>query len=1587
MILGTPIPLHENLIVSNLKFQSRITAQTDDLVVELQRGVSTEKRLIQSKKGFAVNDNKTFNEVIAAAWRDYNNVTVFNTETDSFFVTTDFLSETDSDNVLVMLDWAKFSSDSKDFFEKVRNNQSKAAKLKYFQKAIELVKGSVPTKDEVFGLLRCFYIQGYDYLSQGSKDKETLKWYLKPYLKNGVSSDLALSKLLDYIFECNQNAATLTIDNVKTDIKNMFQLTASAKLDGELFGLLKKSLSSVEHSIFNDIKGLHIDRSLIVDELITQISQKKLVVLEGDAGVGKSAVIKDAILKLYGQDYGFIFLKADLLDRESLAETLADIGITSDFDTLISRWILLPHLVIVIDSLEKLFESDKKGAFLELIGVLAKYNRVKIITTCRKYAVSSLLSKYRMERLTFATVQVPDITDDQISQVSTKFPTLKILLAHTKLKKLLRKPFYLGMAVQMTENKINDPIDEITFKESLWKFAIEKHGDTVAGGSELRARAFMSIVLKRAKEKKPYVEPDTDVKPEIIQVLQQDNILIKQEGTNAYAPAHDVLEDLAVTRHINSLYNSKANNLEFINKIEFYPVLRRGMRLWLNEKIESSEKESSQFIGDILNSKQTKQFIKDEIVLAILNSEKCFQFLDNNAAVFKEENFKQFERLILMLNVAFVVNYTGNQHVRTIKTYGPGWNAALKFINKYFLELPSKYDDKLLKIFDKASLQFELDDKLPEEAKIIAKHCLRIFENNLSDKQRDSVLVILFRVIEFALTETEELLNKTLDFNKEKDRKVETYIYRELAKTLLVDAFKYIKVYKYFPDQIITLAKMQWYYKVKHQPHQYYGSMLENSWGLKDYPSKYFNASANQTPFRYLIKFHPVKAIEFFIEITNTCIDAYSKSEYTTQHGTKQVEFTLIDGTKVKQIGDYVLWDLPRKFYSGSPDLLASLHMALEEYLLYCVDAGIDIIPYAKTLIEECKSVSVIAVLINVILKYPFAIGAEVISLLKVREFFKWDLERYGQETLNKNPSGFGNEWYYVQERQIANALPFRKNNLEKTVFILQLYGLPEINSVIDAHKANVKPNDTSWLLALQRMDMRNTEVREKIDEERIEFIPKPLPENLNTIVHDADKQRESFGQTTSVFLWADKALDKDLGIDLNYETWKAHYLTVKSDTAIALIPGIDPKTKLAAVGLRDLLKDLAADEKLYCVNIIGDLLEKVCKNLREFNSFSGFNGFEKNCYEVFPILLDAELTSLVPDKEKIKSLLIELLIFIEDESKRPLLKGLKDKLWQIDTLFSERCLIVLYNLSRKGYPKLKEIRATTNEVEKEKEFKKIVDGYDFSENESIFDLTDAENLSPDYLVQMLLAMPNDLLNDKYFTLFKGIINAAINFSKDQRENRFELFTDLAQFLANYLVENANAKSKEILFMLLKSIDKNAKFIFDVLKWFAAVAHDSKYPDTIIAHSKTIIWVIFEHDPRIGLITCLLFDSLTGYPKANKLPENKDLSNIHQCIVEQFGKEKNVIIPIFKFLSGVGSIYQPLCLQWLKNGVPIADLRLALEANKSIDFVEELVSQIYTDHVEYLYMNKDLKEYYGEILDALIDIGSIRSFRIREELI
>lgn len=1585
LLLETPVPFGSEGEVEELQFQAKQIANTDDLLVHLAGKGKKSKIYVQSKKGLELNRNKIFDELIDALWKDFNKDD-FDRDHDRFIVTTEILSKTDTDDGLLVLEWARGSKNWQDFNSKIKKNKKKLEKLKYFVEAIKVSNGGSADLDAVTSFLSAIYIKTYDYLTAGSKDRAVLKWFIKPFLKAGKDPETVLLDLIDYIQTCNQYGRTITKQNIDAHIKEHFDLAQSPQIGFELKELIKKSATLVKHSIQNDVAGVHIDRSALFLEISKQEAEKSFIIITGDGGVGKSALAKDYLMQAHNADGGWLAFKADLFDRSSLGQSLAAVGVHLDFSTIVSQWLIFPRLVIYIDSFEKLYESSHKEAFLEFLGILKETNDVKIIATCRDFAVETLRQKYGILSQDLGLIPLSPLTDGDLDHIASNRPSLKAVINNPRLRKLISLPFYLNLAARIVDSlQDKDNIAEKDFRNALWEQIIEKRGSGSVGKGKKRAGVFSSIVKRRASEKLPYIKPDVFEDPETIGELESDGLLLKHPSLDLYAPAHDIFEDMVVVRHLHEMFQNKVNALSFLAAIDNNPVFKRALRIWIQELIVLQPGETGLFLMTILPFHRNSDTMVDEILVGILGANDPYLLFHPIEAIVLADNISLFFKVLRLLKVAYVQPYEDENPERKIKCTGHGWTALLRIMDANYDTYKKWFDVVLVDLLYHWTLQFEADEALPEEGTIVAKHCFALLSQNAGKRNffyQGKVLQILFRVTPLVPREVEAILTEAIE-NKLSNSKAGTYpvsFYRDLFKMVLVDTAKCASLYKVFPELIVRLAKMEWYVPMDLVRRE--GDSPEAACGLTSYPYKYFSASAFQTPFRYLFRYHPEIALGFLLELCNRAVEFYRKSEYFQSDSHKYVQFLPAGGTAVDQLGDGNLWGSYRGM-GHTPDLIKSALMAFEVHLLDGIDG------LASELFDEVlmKSNSVLttAVLASVAMAYPLAFKERICTLFKSRWVFLWDFWRFSSEMTGMHGTEIGNEFYFTHERYLSNRLKHRRTNLEYLVKTLQLYIPQLINPIIDEHILAADPQALDWKLALRRMDIRKTIPTIDEEKEQIIFTPEPLPVELQEYVEDGREDSDQYLDYMSMGTWASKTFKNEHEEPVSFEEWKIRYEKIKSPAFQQNQPFGKIEASVSAIGLRDFLNEMSEDELQMATADITATLQTTSDQLKAGYFQSALDVFYKADFSILPILLRRELGGFI-SRESVKKIILDYLILLPHDEKNELIQGINTWLWDIDKAFADQCLQVLFKrakfvqVSQAVYQLRNKWENETLLVEVDKILQTLYDLPPLTTNEISLLTCD-----PNWIMYGLKLIPNRLLSTEHKEFFQKMVLELGQMEDLSEFNNYDFATAYKDLLANFLLSVADEGAVDIMLSLLSIARTHFKFVVETLTRFILFGHDNKYPSNLWTHLDTL-FTYLAIDPKVEYIKILLFEPISRPFNAYKLPEDPAIKVKYRTYITAFITLESLFETIFKLLAGIGTAYQPECLSWVMKSLPgreAYDKMVILDTT----YFEAFVRQLYDNHIDHIRTNREYLEYFIILLNILVDRGSTMAFRIRDEVV
>ena len=372
--------------------------------------------------------------------------------------------------------------------------------------------------------------------------------------------------------------------------------------------------------------------------------------------------------------------------------------------------------------------------------------------------------------------------------------------------------------------------------------------------------------------------------------------------------------------------------------------------------------------------------------------------------------------------------------------------------------------------------------------------------------------------------------------------------YYQLVHTILLSPMESIDVIKNFPEQVIQLADLFWTYKPEKNQLTLGGIRLpdrrpefEEYFSItSNYEFKYFPPNALNTPILCLLISSYKQTVDFILSFTNKSIENFARSRFGRE--LEEVKILIDDKNSIKQYFSPMLWNMYRG--NQAPNLLESIHMALERYFLKnCKDMdSSELEGHLLHLLKNSKSASISAVVASIVLAYPEKTFNVAKVLFQTKQFILYDNIRWA--TLDRlsiaNPLNPSVEDFLIRnEIKKSNELEHRKKSLEHLALQYQIFasqGTTEkeeknrqqiLWKIFDNYyqqlpNQNDEQEDKFWRLCLARMDRRkmNPTIK-KINGKNYITFESEIPNELKKYSEDSLKTSNEENKYLSLQLWA----------------------------------------------------------------------------------------------------------------------------------------------------------------------------------------------------------------------------------------------------------------------------------------------------------------------------------------------------------------------------------------------------------------------------------------------------------------------------------
>ncbi|MBW6488912.1 AVAST type 4 anti-phage nuclease Avs4 [Sulfurimonas sp.] len=1093
-----------------------------------------------------------------------------------------------------------------------------------------------------FGLILVAQISAYNNIMQWSNKVDE-------QLNNADGWEYAVWFIVSFIVPSGNMAVivVLAVILIVAYIIRDKELSQSNTIEKFIHSLEEKTkniLFEIRTNILYKNEKIELDRDEIIKHIKNELEKKQIFIISGAGGVGKTSIIKNLHVNKEG-NYPFYIFKA----REFKTNDFLFNHSIQDF---IESHKQHTKKIIVIDSAEALldFESD---LFREFISALIQ-NNWKIIFTTR-YSYLDDLNYHFTQILNIVPfrIDIKNLSSEFLEALSSRYKF--ILPQDEKLLDLIKNPFYLN---EYLANYSNEEINYQDFKNKLWN----QHIST----PDIE-KCFFEFAFKRANEGQFYV--DIDCSSNSLKQLQNKGIL-GYEKSLGYFITHDIYEEWALEKIVNKEFKNKVDIKSFFEKIGSSLPIRRAFRSWVSEKLLLDDENIKTFIEEIIDSVDIEIFWKDEIFISILLSEYSDTFFKNFKRELLDNDYELLSRISFLLRLACkeVDNSfweslgLKNQQLQEAKYIftmpkGGGWKSFINFVYENIETIGLAKIDLLLPILQDWNSKFQEGSTTRNASLTALKYYELINQKEYKYSYKESIKTIC-KVIASDSSEIKDELSTIFDEILEQKLKNHSDNYYELSKMVLT-SWDGLLISKNLPKQVLKLADLFWTKiprKVKNDgifPH-YEREEVEDAFNLSSkYENKYFPASALQTPIYFLLKNHFSITIDFILDFINKSVEYYAKSGWEYKEEIQMVDVFIDENITIQQYHSKSLWNIYRGNSSPvMPNLMQSIHMALEKYLLEIskILKTEDLEFWLLYLLQKSKSSSISAVVTSIVLANSDKAFNIAVTLFKTKEFIQADFHRQIHEHSIKNlyGIGYGLNWHtqiFQDERLKTCEDKHRSSHLENLFLNYQMFRTSEISEedsksiqnilwgILDNYYKQLLPEekqseeDRIWRIALARIDRREMDIEtEKVDNKvQITFNPKLSPD-LKKYSEEAQKENSNTIKYTSLYLWAIKKVENkdDYKSYTDYE--QNPLLALEQIKEVIAIPHdkrdfifqdeIFPNASI--VLLRDYAEMLSSEDKEICRDII---LEFARLPLSENYHYQVLDGVDK-AIKYLPMLL-----------------------------------------------------------------------------------------------------------------------------------------------------------------------------------------------------------------------------------------------------------------------------------------------------------------------------------------------------------------------------
>ncbi len=233
---------------------------------------------------------------------------------------------------------------------------------------------------------------------------------------------------------------------------------------------------------------LHLERTALIDALLDKAVAAPALLVHGDSGVGKSALVVHALTRAAQRSEDLDVLCLDLRALPASTLELTDM-LGAELATLLAD-LAAPNRLLVLDGADAANETRREMFAYVLSAARAAETTPVVIASSESRQVLRDLLQDRLE------IQVPEfavdgLSDEELADALAAFPQLDRLMKNHRSRELLRRPVIVDLLVRSGAS--STPLSDAEAMHEIWAGLVRNRERTDRGSPEARQQVLLAL--------------------------------------------------------------------------------------------------------------------------------------------------------------------------------------------------------------------------------------------------------------------------------------------------------------------------------------------------------------------------------------------------------------------------------------------------------------------------------------------------------------------------------------------------------------------------------------------------------------------------------------------------------------------------------------------------------------------------------------------------------------------------------------------------------------------------------------------------------------------------------------------------------------------------------------------------------------------------------------------------------------------------------------------------------------------------------------------------------------------------------------